>query len=36
MTEKVVGDYEIQPKPAIDVQFGARGATDPDLQKEQG
>ncbi|MEF8812420.1 MAG: phosphosulfolactate synthase [Halovenus sp.] len=36
MTETVVEDYEIQPKPEINVQFGAGGATDPEILEEQG
>ncbi len=36
MTEKVVAEYDIAPKPEINVQFGAGGATDPDILEEQG
>ncbi|WP_247729846.1 phosphosulfolactate synthase [Halovivax limisalsi] len=36
LTETVARDYEIQPKPEINVQFGAGGATDPEILEEQG
>lgn len=36
MTEIVAEDYEVDPKPEINVQFGAGGATDPEILEEQG
>ena len=36
MTEVVAGDYDLEPKPEINVQFGAGGATDPEVLEEQG
>jgi phosphosulfolactate synthase (CoM biosynthesis protein A) len=36
MTEVVAEDYDLEPKPEINVQFGAGGATDPELLEEQG
>ena len=36
MTETVVDGYDLEPKPEINVQFGAGGATDPEILEEQG
>ncbi len=36
MTERVADDYDVEPKPEINVQFGAGGATDPEILEEQG
>nr|WP_318247915.1 phosphosulfolactate synthase [Saliphagus infecundisoli] len=36
MTDVVANDYEIKPKPGINVQFGAGDATDPKVLEEQG
>ena len=36
MTEVVASDYDIEPKPEINVQFGAGGASDPEALEEQG
>jgi Uncharacterized conserved protein len=36
MTEVVDSDYDLEPKPEINVQFGAGGATDPETLEEQG
>ncbi|MFP4591074.1 MAG: phosphosulfolactate synthase [Halobacteriales archaeon] len=36
MTEMVAEDYDLEPKPEINVQFGAGGATDPEILEEQG
>ncbi len=36
MTEIVAADYDLDPKPEINVQFGAGGATDPEILEEQG
>ncbi|ERG89732.1 MAG: hypothetical protein J07HX5_01904 [halophilic archaeon J07HX5] len=36
MTEVVAGDYDLEPKPEINVQFGAGGATDPEVLEDQG
>lgn len=36
MTELVAEEYDIAPKPEINVQFGAGGATDPSILEEQG
>ncbi len=36
LTEAITDSYEIAPKPEINVQFGAGGATDPEILEEQG
>jgi phosphosulfolactate synthase (CoM biosynthesis protein A) len=36
MTETVAEDYGVDPKPEINVQFGAGGASDPETLEEQG
>ncbi len=36
MTEIVDSDYDLEPKPEINVQFGAGGATNPETLEEQG
>ncbi len=36
MTELVANEYALEPKPEINVQFGAGGATDPEILEEQG
>jgi phosphosulfolactate synthase (CoM biosynthesis protein A) len=36
LTEVVAEDYDLQPKPEINVQFGAGGASDPEELERQG
>ncbi|MFB6104880.1 MAG: phosphosulfolactate synthase [Halobacteriaceae archaeon] len=36
MTEVVASDYDLEPKPEINVQFGAGGASDPEELERQG
>ncbi|MFB6113871.1 MAG: phosphosulfolactate synthase [Halodesulfurarchaeum sp.] len=36
MTEVLATDYDVEPKPEINVQFGAGGASDPEELEDQG